>query len=76
MDCVCSTLEPVVGGAFFLMLERQEVAGTVVQSCAGELSFDAKASPAKGRFQQPWGIHSLGHFLSSERSANRDTNDR
>ena len=26
MGCVCSTLEPVVGRAIFLMLERQEVA--------------------------------------------------
>src|SRR5438309_9851230 len=26
MGYVCSTLEPVVGGAIFLMLERQEVA--------------------------------------------------
>jgi len=32
-----------------------------VHSCAGELSFDAGASPAKGSFQQPSGIHSPGH---------------
>jgi len=29
MGYVCSTSEPVVGGAIFLMLERQEVAGSV-----------------------------------------------
>jgi len=29
---------------------------------AAELSVDAEASPTKGRFQQPWGIHSPGQY--------------
>jgi len=28
-----------------------------------------EASPSKGRFQQPWGIHSLGQKLSSRSTA-------
>src|SRR5258706_5669901 len=35
--------------------------GPGVHSCAGEVSFDAGASPAKDSSRQPWGIHGRGH---------------
>jgi hypothetical protein len=52
------------------------MAGTVSPNCASVLSFDAKASPTKGSFQQPWGIHSLGHFLTLKHQEECAANDR